>query len=110
MCKNNQEDVTHALYLCLKLIDFRQPIPLWNHSKLRQSSNFADTMGCIFAENRVSTLFSMDHGDMGYLEQVEQSVGQTIWLASTNIRTGGGKISGILCWVQVLNYMARRRI
>ena len=59
MCKNNQEDVTHALYLCLKLIDFRQPIPLWNHSNLRQSSNFADTMGCIFAENRVSTLFSM---------------------------------------------------
>ena len=36
---------------------------------------------------------------MGYLEQEEQSIGQTIWLAPTNIRTGEGKISGILCWV-----------
>ena len=51
MCKNNQEDVTHALYLCPTLIDFWQC--------LRQSSNFADIMGCIFAENRDPTLFSM---------------------------------------------------
>ena len=59
LCQSQQEDVHHALYLCPKLTELWQVVPLWNHSRLKQSDNFMDLLGCIFAENWDPTLFSM---------------------------------------------------
>ena len=54
-----QEDMRHALYLCPKLDELWYKVPIWNHSSLKQVSNFIDPLGFIFTENRDPTLFSM---------------------------------------------------
>ena len=59
LCQTLQEDVQHALYLCPKLTELWQSVPLWNHSKLKQYANFLDLLECIFADNRDPRLFSM---------------------------------------------------
>ena len=51
LCQSQQEDVHHALYLCPNLTELWQVVPLWNHSRLKQSDNFMDLLGCIFVEN-----------------------------------------------------------
>ena len=56
-CRNQKEDVVHALYHCPKLLDLWTKVDLWNHSSLQQATSFIDLMGCVFADNRDSTLF-----------------------------------------------------
>ena len=58
-CQDQKEDVAHALYLCPKLLELWTKVNLWNYSSLRQATSFIDLMGCVFAENREPTLFSM---------------------------------------------------
>ena len=59
LCKDQQEDVHHALYLCPKFAELWQEAPLWNHSRLKQCDNFIDLLGCTLVENGDPTLFSM---------------------------------------------------
>ena len=59
LCHDLQEDMRHALYLCPKLDELWYKVPIWNHSSLKQVSNFIDPLGFIFTENRDPTLFSM---------------------------------------------------
>ena len=73
-CKDQKEDVIHALYHCSKLLDLWFSVKLWNHSCLKQATSFIDLIGCVFAENRDPTLFSM--------------VAWAIWYRRNNIRIG----------------------
>ena len=59
LCQTSQEDVQHALYLCPKLTELWQSVPLYYYSKLKQCANFLDLLECIFADNRDPRLFSM---------------------------------------------------
>ena len=59
LCQSHKEDVHHALYLCPKLEELWQTIPPWNQNSLKQCTSFIDLLGCILAENRDPTLFSM---------------------------------------------------
>ncbi|XP_075640217.1 uncharacterized protein LOC142611959 [Castanea sativa] len=58
-CRNQKEDAVLALYLCPKLLDLWTKVELWNHSRLKQATSFIDLIGCVFANNRDPTLFSM---------------------------------------------------
>ena len=58
-CRNPKEDVVHAFYHCLKLLDLWTKVDLWNHSSLQQATSFIDLMGCVFANNRDPTLLSV---------------------------------------------------
>ena len=58
-CQQANEDVCHALFHCSKLSDLWNKVPLWNHDSLRQATTFIDLTGCVFAENKDPTLFSM---------------------------------------------------
>ena len=58
-CKDQKEDVIHALYQCPKLQDLWSKVERWNHSSLKQATSFIDLMGCVFADNRDPELFSM---------------------------------------------------
>ena len=58
-CRNQKEDVVHALYHCQKLLDLWTKVDLWNHSSLQQTTSFIDLMGCVFTDNRDPVLFSM---------------------------------------------------
>ena len=61
---DHQEDVRHALYLCPKMDELSYKVPIWNHSSLKQVSNFVDLLGFIFAENRDPILLNGDLGAM----------------------------------------------
>ena len=50
-CKDQKEDVIHALYQCPKLQDL--------YSSLKQATPFIDLMECVFADKRDPELFSM---------------------------------------------------
>ena len=58
-CKDQKEDVFHALYHCPKPLDLWSDVKLWNHSCLKQATSFIDLIGCVFVENKDPTLFSM---------------------------------------------------
>ena len=61
-------------FFFLTFLSYRNQVPLWNHDSLRQCSNFIDLIGCIFAENRDPSLFSM--------------VSWLIWNRPNNLRLG----------------------
>ena len=59
VCQNHRKDVAHALHSCLRLDDFWQRFPLWNHSSLRQASLFIDLLGCNFLQKIETWPFSL---------------------------------------------------
>ena len=73
-CKDQKEDVIHALYQCSKLQDLWSKVECWNHSSLKQATSFIDLMGCVFPNNRDPELFSM--------------VAWAIWNRRNNLRLG----------------------
>ena len=56
---DHQEDVKYALYLCSKLYELWNKVPIWNHRSLKQVSTFVDLLGCIFAKNKDLAFFSI---------------------------------------------------
>ena len=77
---DHQEDVKYALYLCSKLYELWNKVPIWNHRSLKQVSTFVDLWGCIFAKNKDPALFSM--------------VIWALWNHQNNLRLG--KFTGML--------------
>nr|POE88997.1 hypothetical protein CFP56_51881 [Quercus suber] len=73
-CKEQKEDVIHALYQCPKLQDLWSKNERWNHSSLKQATSFIDLIGYVFADNRNPDLFSM--------------VAWAIWNRRNNLRLG----------------------
>ena len=57
-CKDQREDVIHALYHCTKLRGMWSAVQFWNHGCLKQATSFIDLIGSVFADNRDPTLFS----------------------------------------------------
>ena len=73
-CKDQREDVIYALYHCPKLRGLWSDVQLRDHSCLKQATSFIDLIGCVFADNRDPTLFSM--------------VAWAIWNRRNNLRLG----------------------
>ena len=73
-CKDQREDVIHALYHCPKLRGMWSAVQFWNHGCLKQATSFIDLIGSVFADNRDPTLFSM--------------VAWAIWNRRNNLRLG----------------------
>ena len=49
ICKQEDEDIMHALYHCPALQSLGNSIPTWNQGSLKQSTCFTDFIGFIFA-------------------------------------------------------------
>ncbi|XP_075664253.1 uncharacterized protein LOC142633879 [Castanea sativa] len=85
ICQGQQEDVLHALYRCPKLEELRALNPLWNHSRLKQTTSFLDLIGSIFTENRESAFFSMANNCAGVGVAIRNGCGQVMVSLSQQI-------------------------
>uniref|UniRef100_A0A7N2MMQ4 Reverse transcriptase zinc-binding domain-containing protein n=1 Tax=Quercus lobata TaxID=97700 RepID=A0A7N2MMQ4_QUELO len=59
ICKQEDEDIMHALYRCSALQTLCTNIPAWNQGTLKQSTCFPDFIGFIFAGTANPVLFSL---------------------------------------------------
>ena len=57
ICRVHQEDTVHALFCYPVLSSLWSQTPIWNHEALKDSRNFTDIMGFVFAGNKEPELF-----------------------------------------------------